>query len=80
MGQGLSEPGRLLGLVPRPELVVGLVGLQQRLLDDPRQVNLALQAGVELQAGQQRQEFPEPLQLAFPIGGPAVHPTYPIEA
>src|SRR4051794_33651351 len=65
VSQGLAEPGGLLCDIPLLEPVAGLVGLQERLLDDARQIDLALQAGVELEAGQQHQILAERFQVAL---------------
>jgi hypothetical protein len=52
-GQDLAQPGGQLGLGLAPELRQGLVGLQQRLLDQVGGVQLGPQPRVQLQPGQQ---------------------------
>jgi hypothetical protein len=52
----------LLGFAQPLELVGGLVRFQKRLLDHAGQIDFSLKQRVNLQPGEQRQIFPEPLQ------------------
>src|SRR5262249_56435126 len=45
------------------QLVLGLVGFQERLLDDAREIKLAAQPIVDLEPGQRAKVFPIALQL-----------------
>jgi hypothetical protein len=65
-GQGIrqdgAEPGEPLGLGLPAELGSALVGLEERLLDDVGGVQLGLEAGSHLEAGEQAEVIPIALQ------------------
>ncbi len=68
VAQDRTQPRRGLGLGFRPRWIVTqpLVGFQERLLDDPREVNLVAQPRGDLEPGQQPQVGAEPLQVVRP--------------
>src|SRR5262249_4640207 len=62
VGEDRPQPGGPLGVGCAPELVAVLMGLQERLLDQVRGVELAPQARTDLHAGQQVQVLAKLLQ------------------
>ena len=65
MAQDRAQPGRGLGVCSGSSGSVRqpLVGFQERLLNNPREVNLVAQAGSDLEACQQPEVSPKPLQV-----------------
>ena len=65
MAEDRTQPrgGRLAGPLPSRLFLQRLVGLEQRLLDDPGQVDLVSQPRRDLHPGQQAQVGAEPLQV-----------------
>ena len=61
--QDLSEPAGEFGIVRSPELLLGLVGLQERLLDEVGGVELGLEPPVPGDPGQQLQVRAELFEL-----------------
>ena len=73
VGQDAAQPAGLFGLGAAAELAAVLVGLDQRLLDHVRRIELAAQPRVELQPGQQVEVVAVVLHRTIQAAGLVLH-------